>query len=79
MKKLDVLAAALVIVGALNWGLVGAFNFDLVALLVGRHFGEVNSFSAAIYLLVGIAGLYQSLSWRAIQRRWNSDHLPMSA
>ena len=35
MKSFDVIAAILVIVGALNWGLVGAFNFDLVATLLG--------------------------------------------
>ena len=37
MKKLDVLAAALVIIGALNWGLAGVFHLDLVAAVFGMH------------------------------------------
>ena len=45
MKKLDVLAAALLIVGGLNWGLVALAEFDLVATLVGLDFGETNAAS----------------------------------
>ena len=43
MKKLDLLAAILVIVGGLNWGLVAVAEFDLVAALVGLEFGETNA------------------------------------
>ncbi len=43
-----------VFVGALNWLLVGAFNFDLVAAI----FGEMTTLSRAIYVIVGLAGLY---------------------
>ena len=43
MKKLDILAAVLVIVGGLNWGLVALAEFDLVAALVGLDFGETNA------------------------------------
>jgi len=57
-KPLDVIALALVIVGALNWGLVGLFEFDLVAELVGEEFGSVNAVSRIIYILVAISGLY---------------------
>lgn len=78
MKKLDVLAAALVMVGGLNWGLVGAFGFDLVATLTGSRFGEVNPFSSAIYILVGLSALYQAVSWKAIQRR-HSSHVSAHA
>ena len=56
MKKLDVIAAALVIVGAINWGLVGAFHLDLVAAICGLRFGETSPLSALIYILVGLAG-----------------------
>ena len=42
MKKLDIAAAALLIVGGLNWGLVAIAEFDLVAALVGLEFGETN-------------------------------------
>ena len=55
MKKLDVLAAALVIVGGLNWGLVALAEFDLVATLVGLDFGETNAASRLVYGLVGLA------------------------
>jgi uncharacterized membrane protein YuzA (DUF378 family) len=77
MKKFDVIAAALVIIGALNWGLAGVFHVDLVAALFGMRFGETSALSAVVYGLVGIAGLYQALSWKAIQRRWHA--VPASA
>lgn len=46
-------ALVLTVVGALNWGLIGLFNFDLVATL----FGSMTIISRTIYTLVGIAGL----------------------
>jgi len=70
MKKFDVIAAALVIVGALNWGLAGVFHLDLVATVFGLHFGETSAWSSIVYALVAISGLYQALTWKAIQRRW---------
>jgi uncharacterized membrane protein YuzA (DUF378 family) len=73
MKNLDVLAAGLVIVGALNWGLAGLFHLDLVATLFGMRFGETSPLSSAVYGLVGLAGLYQALTWKSIQRRWYTD------
>ena len=79
VKKLDVIAAGLVIIGALNWGLVGFINFDLVAAITGRHFGETSPLSSVIYSLVGLAGLYQALSWKAIQRRWRREDSPLRA
>jgi uncharacterized protein len=74
MKKLDVLAGGLVIVGALNWGLVGLLHVDLVAALVGRHFGETSPISSAIYTLVGLSGVYEAVAWKAIQRRWQPSY-----
>jgi uncharacterized protein len=73
MKKLDVLAAVLVVVGALNWGLVGATRFDLVAAITGQKFGETNALSSLVYVLVGVSGVYQGLFWKAIQRRWHGQ------
>lgn len=67
MKTFDVVAAVLVVVGALNWGLVGFANFDLVAAI----FGSASFLSSVVYGLVGLAGLFQVLQWKAIQRRWN--------
>ena len=54
MKTIDIIALILVIVGAINWGLIGLFNFDLVATL----FGAMSTISRIIYTLVGIAGLW---------------------
>jgi uncharacterized protein len=71
MKQLDVLAAVLVVVGALNWGLVAAARFDLVATIFGMQFGEVSPLSAVVYGLVGLAGIYQAATFKGIQARWS--------
>ena len=70
MKVLDVVTTILLVVGGLNWGLVGAAHFDLVATVFGMHFGETSSLSAVVYLLVGLSAVYQAASFKAIQRRW---------
>ena len=57
-KRFDAIALALTTVGALNWGLVGLFEFDLVATLAGVEFGETNLASRVVYGLVGLSGLY---------------------
>lgn len=54
MRALDTIALLLVIIGAINWGLIGFFRFDLVAAL----FGDMSTFTRIVYALVGIAGLY---------------------
>ena len=71
MKKFDILAAGLVIVGGLNWGLVALAEFDLVATLVGLDFGETNAVSRIVYGLVGLAAAYQIAQQAAIRRRWS--------
>ena len=53
-RALDCLALTIAIIGAINWGLIGLFSFDLVAFI----FGNMSWFSRIIYALVGIAGLY---------------------
>jgi uncharacterized membrane protein YuzA (DUF378 family) len=73
MKRLDVLAAILVVVGALNWGLVAVARFDLVATIFGMKFGEVSGLSTVVYGLVGLAGIYQAAGFKAIQRRWHGE------
>lgn len=70
MKAIDVLAAVLLVVGGLNWGLVGAAHFDLVATIFGMKFGETSAISSVVYVLVGLAALYQAVSFKAIRRRW---------
>ena len=58
MEIVQILAIVLAAVGAVNWGLVGLFKFDLVALIVGGlKFGEVNVISRIVYILVAIAGI----------------------
>lgn len=73
MKKLDILAAVLVVVGGLNWGLVSLAEFDLVATIVGLDFGETNAASRVIYGLVGLAAVYQIVQHGAIRCRWSRD------
>lgn len=55
MSALNVLTLILLIVGGLNWGLVGLFNFDLVAAL----FGAQTMLSKIVYILVGVSALWQ--------------------
>jgi uncharacterized membrane protein YuzA (DUF378 family) len=58
MKKIDILAGALAIVGAVNWGLVAVAEFDLVATLFGLDFGETNAATRVVYGLVGASALW---------------------
>ena len=66
MKAFDVIVASLLVIGGLNWGLVGLFNFDLVATILGN----MSALSRIIYIVVGISAVYQALQWKAIQKRW---------
>ena len=54
MKVIDKIALVLIIIGAINWGLIGFFNFNLV----GMIFGDMTVISRIIYALVGISGLW---------------------
>ena len=54
MKWFDNTALTLVIVGAINWLLIGIFQFDIVAFL----FGELSFLSRAVYTIIGLCGLY---------------------
>lgn len=60
-NAIDWVATALTIVGAVNWGLVGLFKFDLVATL----FGDMSALARIVYSLVGLAGLW--LVWFGIR------------
>jgi len=59
MKPLHIASLVLVIIGALNWGLVGAFNFDLVAALFG---GQDAPLARIVYVLVGLAGVVLAIT-----------------
>ena len=53
-KGLDYTALTVIIIGAINWGLIGFFGFDLVAFL----FGDMSWLSRIVYAIVGVCGLY---------------------
>jgi len=57
MRYINVVALLLVVVGAVNWLLVGIAKFDLVAAVTGSSFGETNTLSSIVYILVGVAGV----------------------
>jgi len=59
VTAVDYVTRILVIIGALNWGLVAIAEFDLVAELFGLGFGEANTATRVIYGLVGLAGLWE--------------------
>ena len=66
MKTLDTILAVLLVIGGLNWGLVGLFSFDLVKTILG----DMTLLSRVVYMLVGVSAVYQALQWKAIQKRW---------
>ncbi len=68
---MDRLSLLLVIVGAINWGLVGLFQFDLIAFLFG---GQAALISRVLYTVVGAAGLW-SISMLFMPRE-HEEHLP---
>lgn len=54
---MDWITIILVIIGAINWGLVGIFKFDLVAAI----FGDMSILSRIVYILIGLAGIYMAV------------------
>ena len=69
MNTLKLIAAVLVIVGAINWGLIALAHFDLVAALLGMNFGQTSTVSSIIYGLVGLSGLYQLIVLTGVRSR----------
>lgn len=66
LNGLEWTALVLTLIGAINWGLVGLFNFDLVAAI----FGDMSALSRLIYVLVGVSAVYLAfLSPRLGKRR----------
>ncbi|MCL5270158.1 MAG: DUF378 domain-containing protein [bacterium] len=66
MKTLDVISMVLLIIGALNWGIMGLFDFNVIAAI----FGPLTILARIIYVLVGIAGVYEIFGLAAQRRRW---------
>ena len=65
MKAVNLITLLLIIVGGLNWGLVGAFDFDLVAAL----FGAGSALSRAVYVAVGLSAVWQLVPLFAMSGR----------
>lgn len=65
LNALDWIALILMIVGGINWGLVGALRFDLVATLLG----DMTTASRAVYVLVGLAAIYGIVLLAKLGRR----------
>jgi uncharacterized membrane protein YuzA (DUF378 family) len=70
MKVLDIIVTVLLVIGAVNWGLVGLFGFNLV----GTLFGEATAITRLIYAVVGVSGLYEAVNFTigydALHHRW---------
>jgi uncharacterized membrane protein YuzA (DUF378 family) len=66
MKTIEIIAPILLVIGGLNWGLVGLFNFNLVEFI----FGQFPVLARAVYAIVGLAAVYHIFQWKAIQDYW---------
>jgi len=77
VKRFDLVAGVLLIVGGLNWGLVALAGFDLVAWIFGEEFGTTNAASRIVYGLVGLAAVYAIAS--ALSRRGSTAHQPAAS
>lgn len=65
MRKLDVFAGVLVIIGAVNLGVVGLFDVNLIDFFVENTVAD-----RLIYAVIGIAAIYRVIYWRSIRSRW---------
>ena len=65
MKIIDTIAAVLVVIGGLNWGLVGLIDFNVVDFLFGQLVVD-----RVIYVLVGLSALHQAINHKTIRARW---------
>lgn len=70
MKVLDVIVTVLLLIGGINWGLVGFFNVNLLAMI----FGEASAITRVLYAVVGLSALYEvfgfTFGFKAMQHRW---------
>jgi len=68
MKKVDLAASILLVLGGLNWGLVGFFDFNFIEYFICRLWLD-----RLIYVFIGFAALYHAVSWKAIRARWKGS------
>jgi hypothetical protein len=66
MKSIDILSFVLLLIGGINWGLIGFFDFNLIDAI----FGHLTVVSRVIYAVVGIAALYEIFTLNWIKERW---------
>jgi uncharacterized protein len=72
MRLFDIVAIVLVLIGAINWGLVGCVGVNLV----GWIFGPMSALTRVVYALMGLAAVYYVVEWGAMQDRWVDDLAP---
>lgn len=65
VKWIDIIAAILLVAGGLNWGIIGVAGTNIIESLFG-----VGAITTTIYILVGLAAIWQAIQWKQIQRRW---------
>ena len=66
MRGLDIVVTVLLVIGGLNWGILGIFGFNVI----GTVFTAVPVISRIIYAVVGLSALYEIFGFNAMQRRW---------
>ena len=70
MKTLDVITFILLVIGGLNWGILGAINVNVVGSLCG---GDMTNAARIVYCVVGLCAIYEVLSLPFISRRWHME------
>lgn len=66
MKIIDVIAAILLIIGGLAWGVMALLDFNLIAWI----FRDMNILTRIIYAVIGLSAIYQMMFWKQIKARW---------
>ena len=67
MKTFDIIVGIILVAAGLNWGMVGLFDFNIVAAV----FGEMTFLTRLLYVIVGLAALYDVVTAKAIWKRWD--------
>ena len=62
MRSVNIITGILILIGALNWGIVGLFNYNVIGFL----FGEASLLTRIVYVLVGLSGLWQLIRYRSV-------------
>jgi uncharacterized membrane protein YuzA (DUF378 family) len=68
MRVIDVIAMILLLIGGINWGLIGAFDFNIITWL----FGMIPALMKLVYILVGLSALWLLFQWKGVCKRCSS-------